>query len=50
MGKRGNEHQLTKDDFDADVEKSSVESPGTLFAKATPDELAKRRIIRSAKR
>lgn len=50
MGKRENEHQLTKDDFEADEEDEGEKSPGTSFQRADPEVLAKRRFVRSAKR
>ena len=51
MGKRGNERQITKDDFEGDDEDETEDkSSGTPFQRADPEVLAKRRIVRSAKR
>ena len=51
MRKRGNERQITKDDFEGDDEdKIEDKSSGIPFQRADPDVLAKRRFVRSAER
>ena len=50
MGKRENEYQITKDDFEDGDDEIVEKSSGTSFERADPDVLAKRRFVRSAKR
>lgn len=50
MGKRESEYQITKDDYEADEDRIVEKSSGTSFARADPEVLAKRRIVRTAKR
>lgn len=52
MGKRGSEYQLTKDDFEATGgdEKAVESNQSKTFARATPEELARRRLVRGVKK